>query len=300
MDRRSALAFGAAGAAGLISPHAAAADDKPAPQPLIEVLRLRPGEYHQVNLALPASLKHEFIGHDATRDFLEVTRLPDGKDVKEPTPVKPAYSEGRNTGSYPVTRDVYVYWPAETGRVGIGVESKAEPGAAVEVELRYHVFGVLTPFVGVYRVVVEEPHPPGRTVGGLVITLKPGQSREVELFWDVPPTRGGEPILSARRELSTEELGDNDRGKPIPGSDRQVGGGVTFTLNHDRAEELRKQLLADRMNDNGYRTTQACVVRVSVAADAKPGVVRVFVHWAGGTINQDLAVTELRVIVAPN
>jgi hypothetical protein len=296
MDRRTAMALGVAGAIALVAAHAAAADDKRATQPLIEVLRLRPGEYQRVALALPPGLKHQFQGHNATRDRFEVTRLPDGKDVKEPTPVKPTYREGKNTGSYPVSRDVYVYWSAEPGQVRIGVESKAKPGTTVEVELRYQVFGVLAPFVAVYRVVVEEPYPPGPTVGGMAITLKPGQSKEVELIWDVPPTRGGRPILSAKRELSTEELRDDFHGKLIPGWDKQEVSGITFTLNHTQAEELRKQLLAARVNDT------ACVVPVSVAADAKPGVVRTFVHWTGwstGIVTQDIAVTELRVIVAP-
>lgn len=78
----------------------------------------------------------------------------------------------------------------------------------------------------------------------LVITLLPGESRDVDLFWDVSPTCGGSPVLSAKSQLASNELREAGEGNPIPGWDKQAVDGVTFTLNQNRTTALEKQLRA--------------------------------------------------------
>jgi hypothetical protein len=118
------------------------------PQPILQVVSLKPGETRMIDLAFPGG---DFpLRHPPSRQYLYAERIPPLDAGEKPEPMHPD-----DTGACPLGDGVTLVWERERHGISFRAAPDAKPGS-VEVRVSYFLFtaGTGELFTG-FRVVIQ-------------------------------------------------------------------------------------------------------------------------------------------------
>ncbi len=129
----------------------ASADDGQFTGPVLQVIRLKPGESKRIELALPFGRVQFRPGGASGRTFLYLETLPMAEGGVVPAKGKSINHDVNKV--YELTTGVRLAWVADRPEIEVRADAGAKSGTT-DVKLRYETFGGGT-YVSGYRVVVE-------------------------------------------------------------------------------------------------------------------------------------------------
>jgi hypothetical protein len=124
----------------------------------------------------------------------------------------------------------------------------------------------------------EPKQPPAPKAPKVVLTLKRGETKEVQLCWDEASSGMGEAFFLGADSVLPEEKKKDETGTP-----RFERAGVVAEVDTKQSTALQTELyksgqFTGKKKGESYRHIKALVVRVTVDKDAELGTRSIFVH----------------------
>jgi hypothetical protein len=126
------------------------------------------------------------------------------------------------------------------------------------------------------------------SVPAIVVTLKPGESKEVTVVWDeVPITRAAFLWGTTKARITKQE--------EIDGNSEVRSNGAGIAIDMERTKRLEKILTPS--DPKPATTTVTGALKVHAEDGAKPGITKLYARWGGGQGAVDLRSVEIRIVI---